>query len=89
MAGHLSIVFKYVEHIKDPGTLDGGDVMQVENHFYIGVSKRTNHEGADQFMTIVTSYVYTASKIEHPIHGGGPQNLDNVLSSESTLKERS
>ena len=68
MAGHLSIVFKYVEHIKDPGTLDGGDVMQMENHFYIGVSKRTNHEGADQFKAIVTSCGYTASKIEHPIH---------------------
>jgi hypothetical protein len=26
---------------------------------------------------------------QEALYGGGPQNLDNVLSSESTLKERS
>lgn len=29
-----------------PGTLDGGDVLRVGNHCFIGVSSRTNAEGA-------------------------------------------
>ena len=35
-----------IEYIKDPGTCEPGDIMMVGNHFYIGLSKRTNQEGA-------------------------------------------
>src|SRR5687767_10719582 len=28
--------------IEEPGTLDGGDVCQAGNHFFIGLSERTN-----------------------------------------------
>ncbi len=31
--------------IKSPGTLEGGDVMRVGDHFYVGLSARTNEEG--------------------------------------------
>ena len=31
-----------IEYIKTPGTLEGGDVMMVGDHFYIGISARTN-----------------------------------------------
>jgi dimethylargininase len=34
--------------IQPPGILDGGDVCQVEDHFFIGISSRTNFEGASQ-----------------------------------------
>lgn len=47
-----------VEYIKAPGFLDGGDVMQVENHFYVGLSTRTNEEGAVQFREIMAKYGY-------------------------------
>ncbi|MBO0586734.1 arginine deiminase family protein [Sporosarcina sp. E16_8] len=40
-------------YIKSPGTLDGGDVLQAENHFYIGISERTNPEGARQLKEIL------------------------------------
>jgi dimethylargininase len=32
--------------VKAPATVDGGDVLMVENHFFIGVSRRTNLAGA-------------------------------------------
>lgn len=39
--------------IQFPGTLDGGDVMMVGNHFYIGLSERTNQEGGEQLIQIL------------------------------------
>ncbi len=51
------------EYIKDPGTLDGGDVMRVEDHFYTGISERTNDRGADQFEKILEGCGFTASRV--------------------------
>ncbi|MDT8018956.1 dimethylarginine dimethylaminohydrolase family protein [Clostridium perfringens] len=50
--------FDTIEYIQAPGFLDGGDVMQVENHFYVGLSTRTNEEGAKQFRDILSKYGY-------------------------------
>lgn len=49
--------------ITAPGTLEAGDVLQVENHFYIGLSARTNPQGAEQMIQAVTQYGYTASTV--------------------------
>ncbi|MBU1611105.1 MAG: amidinotransferase, partial [Proteobacteria bacterium] len=37
-----------IHRIQAPGTVDGGDVMEVDGHYFIGISKRTNEEGARQ-----------------------------------------
>lgn len=37
-----------VEWIEAPGTVDGGDVLEIGDHYIIGVSDRTNEEGAAQ-----------------------------------------
>ncbi|MBM7585609.1 dimethylargininase [Bacillus pakistanensis] len=50
-----------VRYIKAPGTLDGGDVLQIEDHFYIGISDRTNIEGANQLKQILESANYKAT----------------------------
>ncbi|ACZ18367.1 Dimethylargininase [Thermanaerovibrio acidaminovorans DSM 6589] len=42
-----------VEFIRDPGTLEGGDVMMVGDTFYVGLSARTNREGIEQFARIL------------------------------------
>ena len=52
-----------IEEIRSPGTLDAGDVMMVDTHFYIGLSQRTNHTGADQLIGILKRYKMTGSKI--------------------------
>jgi len=40
--------FPALEAISAPGTLDGGDVCRVGDRFIIGISARTNEEGARQ-----------------------------------------
>jgi len=45
------------------GTIEGGDVMRIGNHFYIGLSKRTNQTGADCLGKILEKYGYTYSTV--------------------------
>jgi len=40
IAARLGLLRSDIEHIKVPGTLDGGDVCQVDEHFLIGLSAR-------------------------------------------------
>ena len=51
------------EHINSPGTLEGGDVMRVENHLYVGLSNRTNAEGAQQFIEIIKKAGFSGSVV--------------------------
>lgn len=46
--------------IQEPGTLDGGDVITYGSHVSIGVSARTNQEGARQLAEAVRRLGYTA-----------------------------
>ncbi|HWU59174.1 MAG TPA: arginine deiminase family protein, partial [Microbacteriaceae bacterium] len=48
-----------IERIEEPGTLDGGDVLQVGTTVYVGRSTRTNAEGIRQLRSIVTPLDYT------------------------------
>ena len=50
-------------YIESPGTMEGGDVMRVGDHFYVGQSDRTNEEGLRQFKEIVAQFGYTASGV--------------------------
>jgi dimethylargininase len=45
-----------IHRIAEPGTLEGGDVMRVEDTFYVGLSARTNGEGIRQFQEILSPY---------------------------------
>ncbi len=58
MEAVLKDFYEKIYYIKAPGTLDGGDVLQADNHFYIGISERTNEEGARQLKEIVESEGY-------------------------------
>ena len=40
--------FPELDRLTPPGTLDGGDVCEAGEHFFIGLSQRTNQEGAAQ-----------------------------------------
>ncbi len=52
-----------VEEILPPGTLEAGDVMMAGSHFFIGISNRTDSEGADQLIKILHKYDLTGSKV--------------------------
>lgn len=42
-----------VERIDEPGTLDGGDVLKVGDTVYVGISSRTNGDGARQLRELL------------------------------------
>lgn len=50
VAGALLLAggFRRVEAIREPGTLDGGDVLAIGRRVFVGLSTRTNREGAEQ-----------------------------------------
>jgi dimethylargininase len=50
-----------IENIEAPGTIEAGDIMMVGNHFYIGLSARTNEDGAKQMINILNKYDLTGS----------------------------
>ncbi len=52
-----------IEFIHDPGTLEGGDVMMVGDHFFVGRSARTNEEGILQLTAILAKYGMTCSEV--------------------------
>jgi dimethylargininase len=66
----LKSYYEKTYSIQSPGTLDGGDVLQIEDHFYIGLSDRTNLEGAEQLKQILESENYKATivKLEKFFH---------------------
>ncbi len=59
----LKEFFSNIEEIYSPGTLDAGDVMMAGNYFYIGISERTNHEGAEQLINILRKYGMDGTKV--------------------------
>jgi dimethylargininase len=52
-----------LERIPEPGTLDGGDVLMVGRHVFVGVSARTNLAGARSLGTILARHGYTWSPV--------------------------
>jgi dimethylargininase len=55
--------FQKIEHIEAPGTVDAGDIIRIRDHYYIGLSNRTNREGARQMLAILERYELTGSTI--------------------------
>jgi dimethylargininase len=50
--------------IEAPGTVDGGDICEAGDHFFIGLSHRTNEEGARQLAVHLAGFGYTSSTID-------------------------
>jgi dimethylargininase len=50
--------------IAAPGTLDGGDICEAGTHFFLGISHRTNAEGARQLAAHLAAEGYTSSCVD-------------------------
>jgi dimethylargininase len=50
--------------IASPGTVDGGDVCEAGDHFFIGLSRRTNQEGADQLARWLARQGFDSSLVD-------------------------
>ena len=62
----LKRYFSTIEQITDPGKVDGGDILRVGTHYYIGISERTNLPGAQQLISILNKYSMSGSTV--PLH---------------------
>ena len=60
----LAHFYRSFRAIVPPGTLDGGDVCQAGGHFFIGISGRTNHEGARQLASFLAEDGYTSACVD-------------------------
>lgn len=60
----ISSYFPSLLTIDAPGTVDGGDICEAEDHFFIGLSLRTNEEGARQLAAHLAGLGYTSSTID-------------------------
>jgi dimethylargininase len=74
----LSRWFGEVRSIVEPGTVDGGDICEVGNHFFIGISNRTNEAGARQLAEILAEFDYTSELID-------VRNVESILHLKSGL----
>ena len=50
--------------IEEPGTVDGGDICEINDRFLIGISARTNEEGARQLSAILASNGYESTIVD-------------------------
>lgn len=72
-----------LEYIAEPGTVDGGDIMQIKDTFFIGQSDRTNEEGAKQLAIILERYGFKSIvvQVKSGLHLKSSVNYigDNIL----------
>ena len=74
----LCLFYSSILNIQQPGTLDGGDVCQAGDHFFIGLTARTNESGAQQLTDLLALFDYTSSFIDI-------RDIDGILHLKSGL----
>jgi dimethylargininase len=60
----LEGIFGKIPAIVAPGTVDGGDIGEAGEHYFIGISHRTNEEGARQLAEHLAKLGYTSSTVD-------------------------
>ncbi len=58
LAGHRPLL-----HIKEPGTLDGGDVMRIGRTLYVGLSGRSNPAAIEQLRKLLAPWDYRVEAV--------------------------
>jgi dimethylargininase len=56
--------FSELGEITAPGTVDGGDVCEAGQHFFIGLSERTNPQGAAQLAELLARHGFSSSVVD-------------------------
>jgi dimethylargininase len=78
IAAALLKFFATVPQIGAPGTLDAGDVCEAGDHVFIGISHRTNADGAAQLSSWLQQFGVTSSTVD--IRG-----IDSILHLKSGI----
>ena len=64
IARALAPFYPSPERIEPPGTVDGGDICEAGSHFFIGISRRTNEEGARQLARHLAAWGCTSVEVD-------------------------
>ena len=59
--------YRSLKFLKEPATLDGGDVLRIGRTIFVGLSRRTNAEAIEQLRQLLARYEYEVRAI--PIEG--------------------
>ena len=89
----LEKFYTNIEQIEDPGTIEAGDIMMTGSHYYIGLSERTNKQGAEQMIYILDKYGMSGSivKLKEVLHlktGLAYLENNNLLASGEFLNKK-
>lgn len=57
-------VYRPLEFMRPPATLDGGDVMRIGRRLFVGASSRTNAEAIAQLRAALTPFNYEVTTVE-------------------------
>ena len=60
----LTQFFATLHTLTPPGTLEGGDICEADGHFFIGISQRTNDEGARQLAGFLSQAGCTSTTVD-------------------------
>jgi dimethylargininase len=60
----LEQFFHKIETIEPPATVDGGDVLEADGHFFVGISERTNPEGAERIVAILEDQGFDSTLVD-------------------------
>ena len=59
--------YRKLAYVKLPGTLEGGDVLQIGKKVFVGITRRSNSEGIRQLAVILAAHGYEVTAI--PVTG--------------------
>src|SRR5712692_5417722 len=79
--------FRPLARLREPATLEGGDVLRMGKTLYVGLSRRTNAEGASQLAEIVEPFGYRVV----PVNVSGCMHLKSAccaVSDDTVLANR-
>ena len=56
--------YRQLNYLQDPAIVDGGDILLVNQHVYIGLSSRSNHDAVIQLIEILEPRGYMVTPVE-------------------------
>lgn len=56
--------YRPLEYLREPATMDGGDVLRVGRSLFVGLSRRSTHEGIKQLARLVGPHDYNVQPME-------------------------
>ncbi|MGB2629066.1 MAG: arginine deiminase family protein [Candidatus Acidiferrum sp.] len=59
--------YRKLDHVKLPGTLEGGDVLRIGKQIFVGITRRSNPEGIRQLAVVAARHGYELTAV--PVTG--------------------